>query len=113
MNTKLSGSLYIFSYGRVAKLNKQNGEIVWEIKLKDLGVTSYNAFGDIRHEGEYLFIGISGHIICLTEKDGSLVWKNDLKGWGYNYISIANDTSNTSEKAGMTAAAVAAATAAV
>jgi outer membrane protein assembly factor BamB len=108
MNTKLSGSVYIFSFGRVAKLNKQNGEIVWEIKLKDLGITSYNAFGDIRHEGEYLFIGISGHIICLTENDGSLVWKNDLKGWGYNYISIANDTSNTSEKAGMAAAIAAA-----
>jgi outer membrane protein assembly factor BamB len=108
MNTKLAGSIYIFSNGRVAKLNKQNGEIVWEIKLKDLGITYSNAFGDIRHEGEYLFVGISGHIICLTEKEGSLVWKNDLKGWGYDYISIANDTSNISEKANMIAAVVAA-----
>jgi outer membrane protein assembly factor BamB len=108
MNTKLSGNLYIFSLGRIAKLNKQNGEIVWDVKLKDMDISMYNTFGDIRHEGDYLFIGVSGHIICLNEYDGSLVWKNDLKGWGYNYISIANDVSNISEKARMAAAIAAA-----
>jgi outer membrane protein assembly factor BamB len=102
-------AIYIFSYGRVAKLNKEDGEIVWQIKLKDLGISMYNAFGDLRVEGDKLFLGISGHIICLSEKDGSLIWKNDLKGWGYNYISIANDAANHSEKASSSAASQAAA----
>jgi outer membrane protein assembly factor BamB len=99
------GYLYIFSYGRVAKVSKANGEIVWEIKLKDLGISMYNSFGDLRVENDKLYLGISGHLICLAEKDGSLVWKNDLKGWGYNYISIANDAANHAEKGSSAAAA--------
>ncbi len=100
--------LYIFSAGRVAKVNSKNGEIVWTIKLKDHGITMYNSFGDIRVDQDKIFIGLSGHLICLKESDGSLVWKNNLEGWGYNYISIANDAANHSEKASSAAAAAAA-----
>lgn len=100
--------LYIFSAGRVAKINGKSGEIVWETKLKDQGVKVYNGYCDIRVSDDKIFIGISGYLVCLKESDGSLIWKNELKGWGYNFISIANDAANQSEKASMAAATAAA-----
>ena len=82
--------LYILSKGRVAAVNKKDGSIVWEIKLKEYHANSngYN-YGQISAEGDKLFVASSGILFCLRAKDGSLVWVNELKGWGYNFISMA------------------------
>jgi outer membrane protein assembly factor BamB len=83
--------LYILSNGRVAAINKKDGSIVWEIKLKTyLKSSMMVAFGQINVEEDKLYIGISGIMLCLNAKDGSLVWMNELKGWGYQFVSIAN-----------------------
>lgn len=82
--------LYILSKGRVAAVNKKDGTISWEIKLKEYHANSngYN-YGQISAEGDKLFVASSGILFCLRAKDGSLVWVNELKGWGYNFISMA------------------------
>ena len=82
--------LYILSKGRVAAVNKKDGAISWEIKLKEYHANSngYN-YGQISAEGDKLFVASSGILFCLRVKDGSLVWVNELKGWGYNFISMA------------------------
>lgn len=82
--------LYILSNGRIAAIDKKDGSISWEIKIKDIFKNaSYTSFGSIYEEGSKLYVGISGHIFCLSTKDGALLWKNELKGWGYNHVSIA------------------------
>jgi outer membrane protein assembly factor BamB len=104
--------LYIFSNGRVAAINKKDGIITWEIKIKDIfKKASYSGFGTILEESGKLYIGISGHLICLSAKDGALLWANELKGWGYQYVSIAG-ANNESQVAAMMAAQAAAAAAA-
>lgn len=82
--------LYILSKGRVAAVNKKDGFVVWEIKLKDYHKNSngYN-YGQISVEADRLFVASSGILFCLVAKDGSLIWVNELKGWGYNFISMA------------------------
>lgn len=64
------------------------------------------SFGQINVEDNKIFIGSSGILLCLSTKDGSLIWKNELKGWGYNFVSLANAGNDS------TIAAVNAATAA-
>jgi outer membrane protein assembly factor BamB len=84
-------NLFILSNGKVAAINKKDGSIVWEIKLNQYvkSSTSY-AVGQISLEADKLYIGISGILLCLNAKNGSLVWMNELKGWGYSFVSMAN-----------------------
>lgn len=87
----LTDKLYILSYGKVAAINKKDGKIIWEKKLKEyISSMAVYGVGQMQLDGDKLFIGISGQLICLKAKDGSLLWKNDLKGWGYQFISFAN-----------------------
>jgi outer membrane protein assembly factor BamB len=86
-----SNNLFILSNGRLAAINKKNGEIIWETKLKQhLNNKLSFTIGQLNVEGDKLFVGCSGILLCLSTKDGSLIWKNELKGWGYNFVSMAN-----------------------
>jgi outer membrane protein assembly factor BamB len=102
--------LYILSNGRVAAINKKDGSIVWEVKLKAyLSAATALTYGQLTVEDDKLFIGASGMLLCISTKDGALVWKNELKGWGYNFVSMAN-VSNEAASASASAAASAAIT---
>lgn len=102
---KKQNVFYILTNGRVAAINKKDGAIVWEIKLKEyIKSAMLTAIGQIVSEGDKLYIGISGILLCISAKDGALVWKNELKGWGYNFVSMAN-TSADAAGAAMQAAA--------
>lgn len=105
--------LYILSKGRVAAISKKDGSIFWEVKLKDYANVSSTSlgYGQISVENNKIYIGISGLLFCLNAKDGSLVWFNELKGWGYNFISIAG--AGNESAAAASAAAQAAVTATV
>lgn len=92
---KQDGILYILSNGRVAAISKKDGEIFWEIKLKQyVGSSASYGIGQIMAEQGKLYIGCAGMMLCLSARDGSLVWKNELKGWGYQFVSIANSNSD-------------------
>jgi outer membrane protein assembly factor BamB len=95
---KQKNYLFIFSNGKVAAINKADGQIVWEVKLKDYLSSSATVlmYGQISVEGDKIFVGSSGILLCLSTKDGAFIWKNELKGWGYQFVSIANATDNAS-----------------
>jgi outer membrane protein assembly factor BamB len=110
-------NLFILSNGKVAAINKKDGSIIWEIKLKHYvkNAATMSAVGKISLEGDKLYIGVSGILVCLYAKDGSLAWANELKGWGYSFVSMANvnnDASAAAMQAATSAAALAATTAA-
>ena len=105
--------LYILSNGMVAAIDKKNGEIIWEVKLKTyVGNATMITFGQISVEDNKLFIGSAGMLLCMSTKDGSSMWKNELKGWGYGFVSFA-DAPNESANEAASNAASAAATSAV
>jgi outer membrane protein assembly factor BamB len=82
--------LFILSNGRVAAINKKDGQIIWEVKLRQyLSNSVANAVGQISVEDNKIFVGVSGILLCLSTKDGSLIWKNELKGWGFQFVSMA------------------------
>jgi len=102
-------NLFIFSNGKVAAVNKKDGQIVWEVKLGQyLNSTVRLTFGQISVEDNKIYVGASGILLCLNTKDGSLLWKNELKGWGYQFVSMANVNNEAASAAAMSAAAAAA-----
>ncbi len=104
-----NNNLFILSNGKVAAISKKDGSIIWEIKLKQYvkNVATMGAIGQISLEGDKLYSGVSGLLVCLYAKDGSLAWTNELKGWGYSFVSMAN-VNNESNAAAASAAAAAA-----
>ena len=108
---KQSSHLFIYSNGRVAAINRKTGDVVWEVKIKEYikGSFSYS-YGQISVEDNKIFLGTSGILLCLSTKDGSLIWKNELKGWGYGFVSLANvgDESAIGAAAASSAAVIAA-----
>lgn len=95
--------LFILSNGRVAAINKKNGEIVWEVKLKQYLKTKFNLnFGQLSVEGNNIYVGATGILLCLHTNDGSLIWKNELKGWGYHFLAMANVGNEAAITASMT-----------
>jgi outer membrane protein assembly factor BamB len=106
---KKINTLYILSGGRVAAINKKDGTIIWEVKLRQYlsaGVTI--AVGQINFEDGKLYVGGSGVLLCLDAKDGALLWQNPLKGWGYGFVSMTNAGNEAAAATAISAAASAA-----
>ena len=97
--------LFILSNGKVAAINKKDGQIVWEVKLSTYAGNSLAfAIGQITVEDNNIYIGCAGIVLCLSTRDGSLIWKNELKGWGYQFVSMANAGNEAAGAASMKAA---------
>ncbi len=110
---KHKNTLFIFSNGRVAAINKKTGEITWEIKIKQyLGHSMRYYYGQISVEDDKVYVASSGMLLCIAAKDGSFIWKNELKGWGYQFISMANAGNEASVASAASASSAAAITAA-
>jgi len=108
---KHANTLFILSNGRVAAINKKDGSIIWEIKLKQHGINSMaHGIGQIMVENNKIYVGCAGILLCLDTKDGSLIWKNELKGWGFNFVSMANVNNDAAAAKAAADAAVIAAT---
>lgn len=111
---KKINAMYILSGGRVAAINKKDGSIIWEVKLRQYLTGSVSiSVGQLNFEDGKLYIGGSGVLLCLDAKDGALLWQNPLKGWGYGFVSMANAGNEAAAAAAISAAsagAVAAAT---
>lgn len=109
---KNKNRLFIFSNGRVAAIDKKSGEIIWEIKVKQyLGQSMRYYYGQITVEDDKLFVASSGMLLCIAAKDGSFIWKNELKGWGYQFISMANASNEAAVASSGSAASAAVITA--
>ncbi len=101
-------NLFILSNGRVAAINKKDGQIIWEVKLRGYLSSSSAAIGvgQISVEDNKIFVGISGIVLCISTKDGALIWKNELKGWGFEFVSMANADNSAASEAAATRTAV-------
>lgn len=109
---KQNNILYILSNGRVAAINKKDGSITWEVKLKQYGLANLaHSVGQITVEDNKIYVGCAGILVCLDTKDGSLIWKNELKGWGFGFVSMANVSSEAAGAAIKAAATAASASA--
>ncbi len=82
--------LFIGCNGYVAAVNPNDGSEVWRTRLKPgmLSATSHEDVCILEHENR-LYAGCGGHLFCLDATTGQVLWHNDLKGLGYNSVTLA------------------------
>jgi outer membrane protein assembly factor BamB len=82
--------LIIGSNGFVAAIDPATGQECWRTGLP-LGMMGGTAACDVSvlvSDGRVL-AGARGHLFGLAIEDGKILWQNDLKGMGYNDVSMA------------------------
>ena len=85
---------------RVAAVNSNNGEIVWEWKApKGSGFVNV-----LPIEGNRLIVSVMGYTYCLDATNGGQFWYNGLSGFG---IGVASLTTMSNSGANSAAAAAA------
>ena len=78
-----SSVVFVGMNGRAFCLDRVNGELVWEAKLKGTDYVTLLLDGDL------LFAATRGVVFCLQAATGNLVWQNDMPGQGLGLASIA------------------------
>jgi outer membrane protein assembly factor BamB len=82
-------TLYIGTNGHVAAIRITDGEEVWRRKLGGfLSETGSQDVCVLEHDARVL-AGCQGHLFCLDANNGEQLWHNDLKGLGYNDVTLA------------------------
>ncbi len=84
--------LIIGSNGYVAAIDPVNGLELWRtgLPLGMMGGTSPCDVTVLVSAGRIL-AGARGNLFGLNMEDGKILWQNDLKGLGYNDVSMAMD----------------------
>jgi outer membrane protein assembly factor BamB len=82
--------LIIGSNGYVASIDPATGQENWRtgLPLGMMGGTSSCDVSVLVSDGRVL-AGASGHLFGLDVEDGRILWQNDLKGMGFNDVSMA------------------------
>src|SRR5688572_32870118 len=86
----MSLPLIIGSNGYVAVIEVMTGQELWRTAL-EIGLLSTTARSDVSVlvEDKFVFAGSHGHLFCLDVENGTVIWHNELKGMGYNDVSLA------------------------
>ncbi len=82
--------LIIGCNGYVAAIHPTEGRELWRTRLQEgvFTATSGQDVAVIVKEG-FVFAGSHGVLFCLDHASGKLLWTNELKGMGYNDVSLA------------------------
>src|SRR5947209_19020837 len=85
--------LFLGLNGRVAALDRESGEIVWEWTAKD--PDKHRAVGGymtlLVDQGQ-LFVSANGFTYRLDPVTGAELWANPLRGWGFGPTALATST---------------------
>lgn len=82
--------LYIGTNGHVCAINPESGNEIWRTKLQQ-GIMKATTAQDVAIivKNGIIFAGSQGHLFALSADSGRILWQNDMKGLGYNDISLA------------------------
>lgn len=86
-----SSLLYIACNATVAAIDPGEGREVWRTKLGTGGLFAGTTGQDVclLEDDGRLFAGCGGHLFCLDAGTGAVLWHNDLKGLGFNDVTLA------------------------
>ncbi|GBG92479.1 hypothetical protein CBR_g55630 [Chara braunii] len=89
MAKSISDYLFVASHGHVLALDREIGETVWKVKLRNTGWRRRYVVSLFPVETESLLIcGCHGKIIALSMNVGQEIWRNRLPKLGYGDIAI-------------------------
>jgi hypothetical protein len=98
---KVQDMVFIGLNGRVAALDRETGETVWEWQSPKPGRGYVNLLVDRK----MLIAAVHGYVYCLDARSGEQLWFNELKGYGLGVTSIATIEGSTSQPVVLEAAA--------
>jgi outer membrane protein assembly factor BamB len=81
--------LTIGSNGYVSAIQTSDGKELWRTKLREGFLGSGGSDVSVLIEGDKIFAGCAGRIYALRASDGKILWDNDLKGLGFNQVSLS------------------------
>ena len=77
-----SDRVFVGIKGSVLALNRADGSILWQTKLKGIDYVA------LVSEGEEVFGIVYGEVFCLDASTGAIKWHNPLRGWGTSLASL-------------------------
>jgi outer membrane protein assembly factor BamB len=82
--------LYIGCNGTVAAIDPRTGYEAWRTPLQSgvFGATRRQDICLLEDQGR-IYAGCNGHLFALDGKTGRILWNNELKGMGYNDVTLA------------------------
>jgi outer membrane protein assembly factor BamB len=104
---KIQDMVFIGLNGRVAALDRETGETVWQWRSPKGG-----GYVNLLVDRKLLIAAIGGYVYGLDAKTGEQFWFNEMKGYGLGVTSIATVDGSTSQPVVLEAAAADAAAAA-
>lgn len=83
-------NLILGSNGYVCAIDPQSGTELWRTRLQDalLGATRREDVSVLVRDG-IVYAGSQGHVFALSATSGEILWHNELKGLGFNDVSLA------------------------
>lgn len=75
---------------RVAALNRETGDIVWQWKA-----SQGSGFVSLLLDDDRLFVAVNGYTYCLDPLTGQELWSNPFKGFGTGATSLATSTGHS------------------
>ncbi len=82
--------LFVGFNSRLAALDQQTGDIVWQWKAPD-GTGYVSPLLD----GGKLFVSVNGYTYCLDAATGQQLWQNKMKGFGYGTTALVSVNGST------------------
>lgn len=81
--------LYIGCNGMVSAIDPKTGAEIWRTAVAKglLGPASQDVC--VLEDGGRIFAGCHGRLVALDAGTGEILWENDLKGMGYNDVTLA------------------------
>ncbi len=70
----------------VIAVSRADGQILWSTKL-DSG--RGGGLVTVLSDDKRVFAHFGGHLHCLEISTGRLLWSNELKGYGYGFVSLS------------------------
>jgi outer membrane protein assembly factor BamB len=97
--------LFLALNGRVAALDRDSGEIVWQWTATDPDKRrAVGGYMTLLVDQGQLFVSANGYTFRLDPLTGAELWANPLRGWGLGPAALATSTAASSQQV-LTAAA--------
>ena len=90
--------LFVGLYDRVAALDRNSGEIVWEWTPKDPAKHRTIPYTTLLVDQDQLFVSANGYTYRLDPLTGVELWANPLRGWGFAPAALATSTAASSQQ---------------
>ncbi len=87
--------LFVGFNSRVAALDRQTGQIVWQWKSPK-GRSPHVA---VLLDGDRLMVSVHGYTYCLDTATGEQIWSNSFEGFGFGLPSLASIHGNSGSAA--------------